>query len=195
MPRAGLTRERLLQEGTALIAENGYDHFSVRALAAKLGVKPASLYNHIESAADLELQIAERALAELRSRLDKRASTGSAKEQLLEIALIYRAFAKEKPDLYRLIIQIPSRRNDHLNNEGRLLLGTIREILGSTSVGQTDEALHLCRSIQSAMHGFIALEGAGFFGPRLDVDESYAYMVAALAERLERTDKSNEADC
>ena len=40
------------------------------------------------------------------------------------------------------------------------------------------------RSIRSAMHGFVTLEEAGFFGTMVDADESYFYMVKTLIQSL-----------
>ena len=47
-----------------------------------------------------------------------------------------------------------------------------------------DDAIHAARAVRSALHGFVALEAAGGFGIPVDLDESYARMVRALARGL-----------
>ena len=49
MPRQGLRRERVVEAAVALIEERGAERFSMGELAKRLCVKPASLYNHVES--------------------------------------------------------------------------------------------------------------------------------------------------
>ena len=47
-----------------------------------------------------------------------------------------------------------------------------------------NDIIHFSRTIRSAMHGFVTLEEAGFFGTAVDADESYSYMVKALLQPL-----------
>ena len=43
-----------------------------------------------------------------------------------------------------------------------------------------DDAIHAARIIRSALHGFVALQSAGGFGIPLDLDETFARLVAVL---------------
>lgn len=53
-PHAGvLSREGIAEVALGLIDELGYEHMTMKALAAKLGVAPSALYNHVASKADL----------------------------------------------------------------------------------------------------------------------------------------------
>jgi AcrR family transcriptional regulator len=47
--RAKLSRTRIIDEALALIDDAGLDRFSMRALAARLGVDPMSIYHHVPS--------------------------------------------------------------------------------------------------------------------------------------------------
>ena len=47
-----------------------------------------------------------------------------------------------------------------------------------------DDAIHAARAVRSALHGFVTLETGGGFGIPVDLDESYARMVRALARGL-----------
>ena len=49
MAKRGLTKETIIQEAKDEIMETGYEQFSLRGLARRLGIKTASLYNHIEN--------------------------------------------------------------------------------------------------------------------------------------------------
>ncbi|GIL29722.1 TetR family transcriptional regulator [Actinocatenispora comari] len=65
-PPAGqrLSRDAVLARAEDLIDADGYDRFSLRALAAALGVRPNALYNHVGGREELLDAVAERYLAE-----------------------------------------------------------------------------------------------------------------------------------
>ena len=62
----GATRERIVDEAFTLFAERGYHAVSVRDIAAAVGVKDASLYNHFLSKQAIFDAIVERELARTR---------------------------------------------------------------------------------------------------------------------------------
>jgi TetR/AcrR family tetracycline transcriptional repressor len=51
--RAGLTRAAVLDTAHALLAEEGLDALTMRALARRLGVAPNALYSHVPGKAEL----------------------------------------------------------------------------------------------------------------------------------------------
>lgn len=56
---AVLSRERIVDAALGLIDEVGVEAFSVNLLAARLGVRPSSLYNHISGKEDLLVAVQE----------------------------------------------------------------------------------------------------------------------------------------
>ena len=58
MPRKGISRTDIMNMALELVIEKGYENFSVRELAAKLDIKPASLYNHIDGIEEINIYIA-----------------------------------------------------------------------------------------------------------------------------------------
>ena len=65
MPKKGLSSGEILEAAERLVQERGYDHFSLRELAARLEVKPASLYNHIGDIDELNTAVALKAAGAL----------------------------------------------------------------------------------------------------------------------------------
>ena len=51
--RAGLTRAAVLDTAHALLAEEGFDALTMRALARRLGVAPNALYSHVPGKTEL----------------------------------------------------------------------------------------------------------------------------------------------
>jgi len=59
------TKETVVREGLALLRSEGFDALSMRALAARLGIKAASLYNHVRDKDELLTLMADAICAEV----------------------------------------------------------------------------------------------------------------------------------
>jgi TetR/AcrR family transcriptional regulator, tetracycline repressor protein len=68
--RRALTRERVVAEALAVIADGGAQALSMRALAARLGVVPGALYRHVRGKEQLYDLILDAVLAEVDCRPD-----------------------------------------------------------------------------------------------------------------------------
>lgn len=64
--RAGLTRDRVLQAARELLAAEGLEALTMRALARRLGVQPNTLYSHVASKAALVEALLDEVLADVR---------------------------------------------------------------------------------------------------------------------------------
>ncbi len=71
--RLGLNSALVLAEAAKLADEVGLDALSLAALADRLGIRPPSLYNHVESLEELKRGLAMLALRELADSLSKAA--------------------------------------------------------------------------------------------------------------------------
>ncbi len=63
--RRVLTRERVVAEALAIIAEHGVDALSMRGLATRLGVVPGALYSHVRNKEQLHDLVLDEVLAEV----------------------------------------------------------------------------------------------------------------------------------
>ena len=68
--RRALTRERVVAEALAIIAADGAQSLSMRALAARLGVVPGALYRHVRGKEQLYALILDAVLREVDCRAD-----------------------------------------------------------------------------------------------------------------------------
>jgi len=65
-----LTRERVVTEALAVIAEDGVQALTMRSLAARLGVVPGALYHHVGNKQQLQDLVLDGVLAEVEFDLD-----------------------------------------------------------------------------------------------------------------------------
>ena len=68
--RHRLTRERVVAEALAVIAQDGVQALTMRSLAARLGVVPGALYHHVGNKQQLQDLVLDSVLAEVDLDLD-----------------------------------------------------------------------------------------------------------------------------
>jgi AcrR family transcriptional regulator len=181
--RQGLDRGRVVAAAAAIADAEGLEAVTLARVAAALGVRSPSLYNHVDGLDGLRRGIALLALGELGDALREAATGRAGADALVALADAYRGYARAHPGRYALI-QVPQRAGDE---EALAAAGTVvGAVVGALRAYALtdDDAIHATRAFRAAIHGFVALEDGGGFGLPLDVDESFRRMVAALADGL-----------
>ena len=112
----------------------------------------------------------------------------SRDDAVLEVALAYRQFAHEHPELYKAFIRSASMKTTEHEAGYALSMQTLKKVLRAYRYPEV-ELIHLSRGLRSALHGFVSLEAAGFFQGDADVNESFTRMVRMFLDTL----KQNEA--
>lgn len=180
---AGVTRERVLATAAELADTKGLAQLTLADVAAALGVKLPSLYNHVDGLAGLRRGLALLATAQLTDRL-RRAAVGRAGEDaVLALAQGYRAFVVERPGLYTAIVPAPEADDHELRAASAELIEVVVTVLAPFGL-RDDDAIHAVRGLRAVCHGFATIEAAGGFGLALDRDESFLRLVRAYAGGL-----------
>jgi AcrR family transcriptional regulator len=179
-----LNREHVIAAAVALADEAGrHDGVTLTAVAASLGVRTPSLYNHVSSLADLRLGMAEVGLALLTEAIRYSIGDLAGRDALLAAALAYRRFARRHPGIYHLMLRAPAPEEERLAQLSADLLQLLRLLLAS--IGLRDEdALHAIRGLRAILHGFTSLETAGGYALPLDREESFRRLVTTYVDGL-----------
>ncbi|MGE5287817.1 MAG: TetR/AcrR family transcriptional regulator [Micromonosporaceae bacterium] len=98
--RRALTRERVVAEALAVIAADGAQSLSMRALAARLGVVPGALYRHVRGKEQLYDLILDAVLGEVDCRADPGAPWAA---QVAALARRLRAVLENHPGTAALL--------------------------------------------------------------------------------------------
>ncbi|PRY12061.1 TetR/AcrR family transcriptional regulator [Kineococcus rhizosphaerae] len=182
MPRAGLDRARLVRAGAELADEAGFAGVTLSALAARFGVRPASLYAHVGGLADLSAGITALALDELADRVGADLAGRQGRDALAAYARAHRTYAHEHPGRYeaaRAPLAEPS--PDAVRAGGRnadLAFAVLRGYALPES-----EQVHAVRFLGATVHGFTALHSA--FGHRApDLEDSWERALDVLDAAL-----------
>jgi AcrR family transcriptional regulator len=181
----------VVQAAAALADAEGYEAVTLARLATELGVRPPSLYNHVEGLEGLRRELALCGLRELGRRLSRATVGKSGDAALTALADAYRRFAHERPGLYPATLRAPDPDDTAVNAAAEEVLAVILAVLAGYGL-QGADALHATRGLRSQLHGFVALEVAGGFGLPLDLDESYRRLVASYIAGLRATYPSTD---
>jgi AcrR family transcriptional regulator len=183
--RAGLTRESVVAAAARIADREGLDALTLASLAARLGVKPPSLFNHVEGMPALRRELRALALRELADALGAAAIGKSRGTAVRALANAYRAFVRAHPGIYALTVSASAGggASDAIADR---ILAICSSVLGGYSLGKR-ETIHAIRAMRSLVHGFATLEAAGGFGMPVAIDASFEWLVDNFAAGLERT--------
>ena len=183
MPRAGLSTAAVVAAAAEIADAEGLDRLTLARVAAAAGVRTPSLYNHVESLDDVRRRVALLALADLADALRDAAVGRAGDDALAAMADAYRAYARRHPGRYAATQRAPAEGDEEMRAAAKGAVDVVLAILRGYGL-EGDDAIHAARAVRSALHGFVALEAGGGFGIPVDLDESYARMVRALARGL-----------
>jgi AcrR family transcriptional regulator len=178
-PKAGLDHAAVVQAAVALADTAGIEQFTLADLAAQLGVRTPSLYNHVAGLPGLRRDLAVLGTRELGARMSRAAIGKSGDAAMLAIAQAYRAFVTIHPGLYAATVR-SSLLTDQPIPELVAAQGETVEVVLAVLAGyglSGTEAIHAARGFRSVVHGFATLEAAEGFGIPLDLDASFQQLI------------------
>jgi len=175
MPRAQLTKEKVVDAALSLANSQGLEHLSLKDLAKELNIKPPSLYNHVRNIAELRLEIHRRGLEDLNKILPKAIMGLSGEAALRALAIRYRTFAKEQPALFFASLDTVEDKPE-IHDIGAQLLEVFSAVFKSFDL-EGEQVIHAIRTYRAALTGFIFLELQGAFGMKLSVDDSFSKLI------------------
>ena len=172
MPRAGLSAGAVVQAAAEIADADGLDAVTLSTVAAKLGVRPPSLYSHVAGLSDLRERLAVLAANELADALTPAVAGRAAGDALREAGRAYRRWALAHPGRHAALQFVLVADDPAPRRAVELLVSVMR---GYALEG--DEAIHAVRAVRAAIFGFVTLEIGGGFGLPLDTDESFEWML------------------
>jgi AcrR family transcriptional regulator len=175
-PRQGIDPNIIIQAAIKLADEHGLEQISLAMLAAKLGIKTPSLYNHIAGLPGLRKHLTLYGIQQLKERGMQAVLGKSGDEAVIAFCLDYVAFARLHPGLYEAVVLVNQQSDPEISAASKELVTNLLRILDAYKLEEKD-ALHMIRAIRSMVHGFATLEANGGFALKLDRDESLLLML------------------
>lgn len=157
-----------------VVEEKGWNEWSLRDVASRLGVSPNALYRHVESREGLVVEIGAAAARELKLALCARSVSDDADEDLVEMSGRYLRFSRERPAAYEAFVRA---KPDH----GNPIIGAWEEcwavVVEAVAAAVPDAAEACGFALWSMLHGRADLTK----GPTSSVDPTVGLEDAVLA--------------
>jgi AcrR family transcriptional regulator len=151
---------------------------TIARVAGELGVRPPSLYNHVDSREALLRAIARTGYDDLLAALTDAAVGRAGADALRALAAAYRRYAHDAPGRY-----LATQRALPGEPGAAAVVGVLARVLAAWGL-TGDAEIHVLRAVRSALHGFVVLEQTGGFGLDVDRDASFERLVDLLVAGL-----------
>jgi AcrR family transcriptional regulator len=164
---------------------DGLEAMTLTAVAAELGIKTPSLYNHIEGLDGLKRLVAIEGSRVLLGEFESASAGLEGVEALRAIADADRRFAIAHPGMYDSFLPAPTEDEDpDLYNEMAAPVFHVAHILLGMGIPPA-EAIHLIRALRALLHGFLDLEAQRGFGTPVDIDASFEASIEMVLAGIE----------
>jgi AcrR family transcriptional regulator len=180
--KLGITHGDVVATGLDVLDAAGVDSLSLKAVADRLGVRPPSLYAHVDGLPGLRRDLAHATTVEfgevLRDSVLGRSGAGAVRS----FAGAYRAWATGFPGRYDMTL-LPIDAGDAQRRTGaRLALGAIQAVIRGFGIDDAG-TVRAGRSLRASMDGFCRLENLAIMG-RGDHDADFDFLVEMLVDGI-----------
>jgi AcrR family transcriptional regulator len=174
-------RERLLTAAIRMLAEGGPETLQARRLAAEVGMSTMAVYTHFGGMPQLIQELAREGFTRFGRRLEAAPRSADPVADLLSLGVAYRDHALENPELYRLMFGLTAPAGTRLAGrdltvsavssdlpEGQAafdqLVLAVTRIIEEGRARTEEDPVRAAAQMWSAVHGYVLLEIAGYFG-------------------------------
>ncbi len=158
-----------------LLETEGLAGLTMQAVAQRVGVRAPSLYKRVENRDRLIQRVAESTLTELTSRL-------TVSTSLAGIADTFRAFGKERPAAFHLVMMpgtgVPVAGREFGAAASEPILRIATEMAGE------EHALEAARTLTAWASGFISMELNSGFRLGGDVENAWKFGVSRISDAI-----------
>jgi AcrR family transcriptional regulator len=180
-----LSRDVIVNAALTFLDREGWDALTINALAAQLGTKGPSLYNHVNSLDDLRRSVRKRVVGDIIDMLGTVGQGRTRDDAVLVMAGAYRSYAHHHPGRYSAFTRMPLAGGDdpEFTAVARATAEPILAVLASYGLVGED-AFYAALEFWAALHGFVLLEMTGVMAG-IDVDAVFSDMVLRLSKGMQ----------
>lgn len=180
-----LSRDVIVNSALTFLDREGWDALTINALAAQLGTKGPSLYNHVNSLDDLRRSVRKRVVGDIIEMLGTVGQGRTRDDAVLVMAGAYRSYAHHHPGRYSAFTRMPLDGGDdpEFTAVARAAAEPVIAVLASYGLDGED-AFYAALEFWAALHGFVLLEMTGVM-TGIDVDAVFSDMVLRLATGMQ----------
>jgi len=180
--KLGITHGDVVATGLDVIDSGGVDSLSLKAVADRLGVRPPSLYAHVDGLPGLRRDLAHTTTVAFGEVLRDSVLGRSGADAVRSFASAYRTWATSFPGRYDMTL-LPIGVDDVERRAGaRLALGAIQAVIRGFGIDDA-ASVRAGRSLRASMDGFCRLQNLDLMG-RGDHDADFDFLVELLVDGI-----------
>jgi AcrR family transcriptional regulator len=184
MPRAGLTAAHLVQAAADIADERGYQQLTIGLVAARLGIRPPSVYKHVSGLAELQHRLATRAVTELGDAVATSAAGLAGRDALAALTRASRDYVVAHPGRYAATVSAGfTGPDDPLRAASARIIDLIAAILRGYRIPEP-ELVHAIRSVRCVLHGWCMLQITNAFQWSGDIEYSFEQLISFMDNGL-----------
>ncbi len=188
---AKTTDTQIIAAARKLVERRGRDGFSMKDVAAAVGIRAPSLYSRFAHRAQILASVEIEYWRQLERELARARTAGDPADALAAQARAYRAFAKAHPQGYGLMFDARAERTEEGTSAraGALAptLPGFAALVARGDAGDHARTLLAARVLTPFLHGFVSMELVGAFRLGGGLDEAFEYGVATILAGLRET--------
>ncbi len=186
--KAGLDKDIILKTAADLADAEGIANVTLKALAEKLGVKPPSLYKHINGLEELNKALMLYGWKSLEKKV-MRAAVGKSKEDAIRaIFYAYRDYVKEHPGVFEAMQWYNMYQSEENLQATEEIVAVLFQVLSAYDL-QEEQKVHIVRMFRVFLQGFLMVEIHGGFGNPVSITESFDFSLEILLNGIENLTK------
>jgi AcrR family transcriptional regulator len=180
MPRAGLTAADVVQAAADIADERGYQQLTIGLVAARLGIRAPSVYKHVSGLAELQHQLATRAMAELGDAVAAAVAGRAGRDALAGLARACRDYVAAHPGRYAATVGAGfAGPGDPLLAASTRVIELIAAVLRGYDIPEPD-LVHAIRTVRCVLHGWCMLQLTNAFQWSGDVERSFEQLISFM---------------
>ena len=186
--KAGLDKDIILKTAADLADAEGIANVTLKALAEKLGVKPPSLYKHINGLKELNKALMLYGWKSLEKKVT-RAAVGKSKEDAIRaIFYAYRDYVKEHPGVFEAMQWYNMYQSEENLQATEEIVAVLFQVLSAYDL-QEEQKVHIVRMFRVFLQGFLMVEIHGGFGNPVSITESFDFSLEILLNGIDNLTK------
>ncbi len=179
MAKTGLNKEKIIEFAAKKANQVGINNITVRSLANELGIKAASLYNHIESFDGLKTDIMNYGWKMLEQHMLQSAAGVSGYDAIRAMCKAFYSFATENSGIFEVMLWYNKYASEDNNQSTDRMFDVIYRIFKSVSISK-ENAEHIIRTLRSFLQGFSMLVNNNSFGNPVSIEKSFEMSIDIL---------------
>lgn len=170
--------------------ETGIEKLSLKTLAARLGVKSPSLYNHVDGLDDLKRQVMLYGWKEMEDRMIQAVIGVTGYDAVRAMCHAFHKYATENQGVFSAMLWFNQFEDEQTLETASRMTSIFFKITDSLNISQ-ENCCHLVRMFRGFLEGFALLENHHAFGNEQPIEESFHLAVDILIKGMKKLEENS----